>query len=286
MTMAADVQATGPLIINLAPTGMLPTREQSPFVPLTVAEIVADALQCLEEGASIVHIHARDEAGRPTYRKEIYARIIAGIREKNSRAVLCVSLSGRSHGEFEQRADPLFLNGDLKPDMASLTLSSLNFPRSASLNSPEMIMRLAEAMAERGIKPELEAFDLGMLNYARYLLERELLQPPLYFNLLLGGVATAQAKPSHLALLINELPPGSLWAAAGLGPAQLPMNMLGLLFGNGVRVGLEDYLWMDAKRQVPARNVDQVRRIVQLAQTLGREVAAPAEVRTMLGLPS
>lgn len=284
--MTTGVQALGPLIINLAPTGMLPTREQSPFVPLSVEEIVADALQCLGEGASIVHLHARDDDGRPTYRKEIYARIIAGIRERNSQAVICVSLSGRNHPAFEQRADPLLLEGDLKPDMASLTLSSLNFPRSASVNSPETILRLAQAMADRGIKPELEVFDLGMLNYAAYLLEKGLLKPPLYFNFLLGGVATAQAKPSHLGLLMNELPAGSLWAAAGLGAAQLSMNMLGLLFGNGVRVGLEDYLWMDAGRQKLARNVDQVRRIVQLAETMGRDIATPAQTRTMLGLPS
>ena len=273
-----------PLIINLAPTGMMPTREQSLFVPLTVAEIVADSLQCITEGASIIHIHARDDAGRPTYQKEIYARIIAGIREKRPDSIICVSLSGRHHSEFEKRADPLFLTGDVKPDMGSLTLSSLNFAHTASMNSPETIIRLAETMADRKIKPELEVFDLGMINYAKYLFEEGILITPLYFNILLGGVATAQVKPSHLGLLMEELPQPSLWAAAGLGAAQLRMNTLGILFGNGVRVGLEDYLWLDIERQKLARNVDQVRRVVHLAELLGRPIATPTETRAMLGL--
>lgn len=271
-------------ILNLAPTGMLPTRASSPHVPLSVAEIVADAGRCIELGANMLHLHARDEQGRPTYRREVYARIIGGIRERHPDVVLCVSLSGRDFGEFEQRAEVLALEGDLRPDMASLTLSSLNFSRSASLNSPEMIQRLAERMAEVGVRPELEVFDAGMLNYARYLIERGLLQGPLYFNFILGNIASAQATPAALGLLLGELPAGALWCGGGVGACQLAMNTQGLLYGHGARVGLEDYLWMDAQRQQPASNAALVGRLVELAALLGKRPASRAAVRNALGL--
>jgi len=272
------------LIINLAPTGAVATRLNSPHVPLSVEEIVRDSVEGIAAGASIVHIHARTESGAPTYRKDIYGNIVGGIRESRPDAIICVSLSGREFSAFEQRADPLFLSNDLKPDMASLTLSSLNFARTASVNSPEMIVRLASTMAERGIKPELEVFDLGMMNYAKYLIKRNLLQRPFYFNIILGNVASAQAAPSHLGLLLSELPEGSLWSAGGIGNAQLPMTAMGILYADGVRIGLEDCLWMDQQRQTLATNPGQVRRVEQLCNLLGREIATPAEARVMLAI--
>ena len=275
----------GKVIINLAPTGIVPTRAMTPHAPHTVREIVADVARCVRRGANLVHLHARDRQGRPTYRREVYARIIGGIREQFPDLPLCVSLSGRLFGRFEERADPLRLRGDLKPDLASLTLGSLNFARETSLNSPEMIRRLAERLLERGIKPELEVFDLGMLNYAHCLIERGLLQPPHYFNLILGNVATAQATPSHLGQLVSGLPLHSLWTVGGFGRHQLPMNVLGLLFGNGARVGLEDALWFDARQRQLATNEMLVERLVQLAGTFGREIASAREVRAALGLP-
>lgn len=275
---------TGSLILNLAPTGMVPTREMSSRVPISPAEIIADAVASAALGASIVHIHARDDAGVPTFRREIYARIIGGIREACPDLVICVSLSGRSYGSFEERSDPLLLKGDLAPDMASLTLSSLNFARVQSMNSPDMIRRLAETMAENGIKPELEAFDVGMVNYAAYLADKQIIKPPFYFNFLLGNVSSAQAKPAHLGLMMSELPPDSYWCGAGLGTAQLDANTMGILFGNGVRVGLEDYLWLDPERRILASNEDLVRRVVDLAALLGRRFATPSEVRELLGL--
>lgn len=209
-------------ILNLAPTGMLPTRESSQYVPLSVEEIVADARRCIDLGANMLHLHARDEIGRPTYRKEIYARLIGGIRETHPDVVICVSLSGRDFSEIEQRADPLKLTGDLRPDMGSLTLSSMNFSRNPSINSPDTIRQLAERMADAGIRPELEVFDAGMLNYASYLLEKEVLHSPLYFNFILGNIASAQATPAALGLLISQLPPGSRWSGGGLAHASWP----------------------------------------------------------------
>lgn len=273
-------------ILNLAPTGMLPTRAMSPHVPLTVAEIITDARRCIELGANMLHLHARDDSGRPSYRKEIYAQLIGGIRETHPDVVICVSLSGRDFSEFEQRADVLSLTGDIKPDMGSLTLASMNFSRSASLNSPDMIRRLAERMAEAGIRPELEVFDSGMLNYAQHLLGKGLIGAPLYFNLLLGSIAGAQAKPAALGLLLNELPAGALWCGGGVGASQLAMNVQGLLYGNGARVGLEDYLWLDQGRTQLASNAQLVSRVVDLAKVFGLSPASPRAVRTALGLPT
>lgn len=272
------------LIFNLAPTGMVPTKAMTPHVPVSVPEIVKDAKTCVALGVNMLHLHARDDAGQPTYKKEIYARLIGSIREACPEVVICVSLSGRNFGSFEQRAEPLTLTGDLMPDMASLTLASMNFGQTASVNSPEMIQRLAGRMAEAGIKPELEAFDSGMVNYAHFLLHKGLIKPPFYFNFILGNVATAQAKPSHLGLMMSELPPGSIWTGGGVGPAQLAMNTMGMLFGHGARVGLEDYLWLDSERRRLATNPEMVRRCKELATTFGKHIASPHEVRLALDL--
>ncbi|HEU4828440.1 MAG TPA: 3-keto-5-aminohexanoate cleavage protein [Gemmatimonadales bacterium] len=270
------------VIVNLCPTGMVPDRAMTPHVPLTPAEIVPDVLRCIERGANLVHLHARDEAGHPHYSREIYARQIAGIREVHPDVTICVSLSGRNFGEFAQRADPLSLGGDLRPDMGSLTLSSLNFPGQASVNSPEMVRRLAETMLERGIRPELEVFDAGMVNYAHYLIGKGALQPPFYFNILLGNLAGAQAAPAQLAAILAELPEDSIWCLAGIGRQQLTANTLGLLFGDGVRVGLEDNIWYDDARTRLATNEELVERVGRAAALLERPVATPAEVRMRL----
>ena len=187
-----------PLIINAALTGMVPTKADNPALPITPEEIVEDAARCVHAGASILHLHARDEKGRPTYRAEVYAKIIAAIREHNPDAMVCVSTSGRTFKSFEERSEVLWLEGDLKPELASLTLGSLNFPKQASVNEPEMIHSLAGCMSERGIVPELEVFDFGMVDYAKTLLDRGVLRTPLYFNLLLGSLGTLSATPVHL----------------------------------------------------------------------------------------
>ncbi len=182
------------LIVNFTPTGMIPTKEMTPHVPISVEEIVEDVRRAVDIGITMVHLHARDTAtGKSTYKAEVFGEIIAGIRSFSKDLVVCVSLSGRNIPEFEKRAEPLQLEGDMKPDMGSLTLSSLNFNRVASVNSPEMIEKLANEMKSRGILAELEAFDAGMINYGKYLEKKGILEPPHYFNLLLGNIACAQA---------------------------------------------------------------------------------------------
>jgi uncharacterized protein (DUF849 family) len=213
------------LIINFTPTGMIPTKDMTPHVPITVSEIIEDVHKACEIGITMVHLHARDAiTGMPTYEKEIYAEIIAGIRKYAPKLVLCVSLSGRDFKELEQRSDALFLEDHLKPDMGSLTLSSLNFNATASINSPQIVQDLARVMKERGIVPELEVFDAGMINYAKYLERKYLLQAPYYFNLLFGNIACAQADILHTEVMINDLPKDSFWSLAGIGNSQLKMN--------------------------------------------------------------
>jgi uncharacterized protein (DUF849 family) len=263
---------------------MIPTKAMTPHVPLTPAEVVSDVLECVGAGVNLVHLHARDAAGRPHYDREIYARQIAGIRDAQPDLTICVSLSGRNFGALDQRADPLELRGDLRPDMGSLTLASLNFPQQASINAPDMVRHLAERMRERGIKPELEVFDVGMVNYANYLIDKGVLTPPFYFNILLGNLASAQATPAQLAAILSALPPGSIWCLAGIGRQQLTANTLGLLWGDGVRVGLEDNIWFDQKRTALAGNRDLVERVVALAATFDRSVASVHEVRARLGI--
>ena len=272
------------LIVNLTPTGMVPTKEMTPHVPISVAEIVEEVLSCHEIGLTMVHLHARDGEGKPTHKAEVYGRIVEGIRLYAPDLVLCVSLSGRTVQDLELRAEPLTLQGPLKPDMGSLTLSSLNFPGQASINSPEVVRGLAARMLELGVVPELEVFDLGMMNYARYLVSKDELRGPLYANLFLGNIAGAQLDLAHAGLLLRDLPlpDGTLWSFGGLGDAQFPANMLAVAMGGGVRVGLEDAIHMDASRRVLATNLGLVKRIHALASLAGRRIMTPAELRSRL----
>lgn len=275
-----------PLVINAALTGMVPRRSEQLAVPEQPDEIARDAAACMAAGASNLHLHARDLAGEPAVARDIYADIIRRVRALSPDVVICVSTSGRLHKAFEQRADVLGLEGDLRPDLASLTLGSLNFPKQASVNEPAMIVRLAEAMNERGIVPELEVFDLGMLDYAHYLIGRGVLKPPFVFNLLLGSLGTLGPSAENLAMLVRRLPADSHWQAAGIGRAQWPMNALGVTMGGHVRTGLEDNLYMDPGKTDPATNPRLVSRVAALARALGRPVATAAETRRLMGLPA
>ena len=273
------------LIINFTPTGMIPTREMTPHVPVSVQEIIEDVHQAVEIGITMLHLHARDaKTGEPTYKAGVYEKLISGIRKFSRDLVIAVSLSGRHFSEFERRAQPLTLEGNVKPDMGSLTLSSVNFNKEASMNSPDMIQALAREMLSRNIMPELEAFDAGMINYARYLERKGLLPPPHYFNLLLGNIACAQADLLHAGMMIHDLPPNSYWSLAGIGDAQLMVNSVAIAAGGGVRIGLEDNIWYDSGRTRLARNADLIRRIHRLAEDNEREVMNPKELRKLLNL--
>jgi len=276
---------TDELIVNLCPTGMVPTKSDNPHVPLTPAEVAADVRRCADAGASIVHVHPRDPDGRPSQDPVIAAEFIRAVRAAAPDIVVCITTSGRTQPELEGRAAVLDLGGDAGPEMASLTLGSLNFPKQASINAPETILGLATRMRERGLVPEWELFDLGMLDYAHYLRGLGHLGDPVYANILLGSLGTLAATPLNLALMVERLPAGATWAAAGIGRHQLAMNRLAIAMGGGVRVGLEDNLWFDDARADPATNVRLVERLVLIARAMGREPATPDQVRTRLGIP-
>jgi uncharacterized protein (DUF849 family) len=274
----------GELIVNLAPTGMIPTRDASPYVPLTPAELAADVRRCRDAGASIVHIHPRDSAGRPSQDPTIAAQFIAAVREAVPDIVIGITTSGRVDPELAGRSRVLDLEGDVKPEMASLTLGSMNFPGQASVNEPATIQGLAGRMLERGILPECEIFDLGMLDYAAYLRTKGILRDPVYANILLGSLGTLQATPLNLALAVERLPPGAIWAATGVGRYQGSVTALAIAMGGHVRIGLEDNLWWDDARTELATNPRLVERVVAIGRAMGREPASPAHVRRRLGI--
>ena len=260
---------------------MVARRADSMHVPLTVDEIVEDGAECAARGATMLHLHARRSDGSPAWERAAFCEIVVGLRERCPDAVLCVTTSGREVGELAKRADVLDL--DPRPDMASLTLGSLNFRTQASMNAPDVIVGLARAMADRGIRPELEVFDTGMAYLAHELLHREVIAPPLYANVLLGGPNTAPATAGALAALVDALPAGTTWGAAGLGAFQLKMNAIAIFMGGHVRTGLEDNLWLDAQRRQPATNPALVDRVAALARVAGRPIATAAQTRARLG---
>lgn len=275
------------IIVNFTPTGMIPTKKDTPHVPITPKEVVEEVRLVYKEGITMVHLHGRDpESQAPAYERELYGTMIEEIRSFAPELVICVSTSGRTFSDFEKRSDVLMLEGIQKPDMASLTLSSLNFNHRASVNEPEMIRALAEKMLERGIKPELEVFDLGMVNYAHYLIAKGVLKPPYYFNLILGNVACAQADLLHIGAIVKDLPQPCLFSLGGVGRYQLQTNSLAISMGYGVRVGLEDNIWYDEQRTRLATNRDLLKRLGEIAAANEKSFMSPGELRRLLGLES
>ncbi len=273
------------IIINFTPTGMIPSKSMTSFVPVSSTEIIEDVLNANEIGITMAHLHARDErTGKPTYKAEAFSKIIGGIRKYASDVVLCVSTSGRTFNSFEMRSEVLELDGSCKPDMGSLTLSSLNFNNIASINEPDMIMQLARKMNTRNIKPELEVFDMGMINYAKYLIKKNILKPPYYSNIILGNISCAQADLMHAGLMINEIPENCLWSLAGIGRFQLTMNSLAIALGGGVRVGLEDNIWLDAKRTHLASNADLLNRVKRIVIANEKKIMSASKLRHLLRL--
>ena len=263
---------------------MVPTKSKNPQVPLTPEEIAEDCQRCYQAGASLFHLHARDEKGNPTYRAEVFEDIISRVRRSCPEAIICVTTSGRVFTSFEERAEVLDLDGEEKPDMASLTLGSHNFPHQASMNEPAMIKALAQRMQERGIVPELEIFDLGMIDFALYLIKQKVLREPFYFNLILGSLGTLSATPYHLATMARSLPSGAIWSGAGIGRFQFYVNTMAIAMGGHVRVGLEDNLYLDQNKFHHATNLNLVERLVGVAQAIQRKIATPGEARKIIGL--
>jgi len=284
MLGSSDLPLRKKLIINVAMTGNYSMKSANANVPCSPDEIAEDAAKCYAAGATFFHLHAREADGKPSCKREIFEEILSKVRKRCPQGILCVTTSGRIYKTFEQRAAVLDINDNLKPDFASLTLGSMNFPKEASINEPAMVERLVKAMAEKGIKAELEIFDTGMINYAVYLLRKGYLKNPCYFNLFFGLLGTNPGRMVDVIHQVSSLPRRACWGAAGGGRFQLPINTAAILMGGHVRVGLEDNLYYDYDKTVPATNEMLVKRAVRIAKELGRPVATPAEAREILGL--
>lgn len=269
------------LVITVAPTGSVPTKKHTPYVPLTPDEIAETAYLCEQEGASVIHVHCRDEEGRPTSRYDIFKETVDKIR-KQTRLIVMTSTSGIAGQTDEDRAAPL----RTKPEMGSLTTNTLNFagrkPSVVYVNRPETVQFLAKRMLEWNIKPEIEAFDVGFIHQGVKLLEMGLVTAPAHFQLVMGVDGGIPATPENLLHMRNQLPPGATYVVAGIGRMQLPMTAMGILLGGHVRVGLEDNLYL--KKGVLARNEELVARARRRAEDFQREVATPDEARRILGL--
>lgn len=273
-----------PLVVNAALTGLTTSRSRIPHVPLTTREIADDAERCFAAGARIVHLHARDADERPVWQRDAYGALIEEIRDRCPGIVVCATTSGRDDPDLDHRADVLQLSGAQRPDMASLTLGSLNFSGGASVTTIADAQELARRMQDAGIRPELELFDLGMAHLAHRLVDQGLTGAPLWANLLLGFPNSAPADARSLVTLVDALPTGTTWAAGGFGAFQDAAVALAVAMGGNVRTGLEDNPYLDHVQRTPATNEQLVRRAIAHAELLRRPVATPAQTRALLGL--
>ncbi len=268
------------LIINAAITGCVLYKKNSPHLPVTTDEIVADARRLQDAGASIIHLHARNADETPSFDDAVYSGLVARVRKACPGIIVCVSLSGRHEARIERRAAALAS----KPDMASLTLGSMNFISGPSVNAPDTIIELARRIDAAGAVPELEVFEAGFINYACHLIKRGILAPPHYFNIILGSLGSAPLDLLGLGHMVQMLPAGAIWSVGGLGRHQLDANVMSIAAGGHVRVGLEDNIFLDRAQSIQATNLALVERIARIARDMGREPATPEEARGMIGL--
>jgi 3-keto-5-aminohexanoate cleavage enzyme len=270
-----------PCIITVAITGSVPTKKDSPAVPITVPEQIESTHAAYEAGAALVHVHVRNDDGTTTSDPEKFGRFLAGIRKHCPDMIVQFSTGGRS-GLGKERLGML----PLKPDMASLTTGSVNFAKIIYENHPMLINDLASSMLAHDIKPEIEIFDLAMLYNAAKLVADGLLKPPVHVQFVLGipGALPADREVLDFELAqLTRMLPGATWTAAGIGRHQLTVNEWSLELGGHCRTGLEDNLKFD-KMRLAASNAELVQRVAELAQKFDRTVATPAEARRILGL--
>ena len=266
------------LIITVAPTGSLPTKKKNPHVPITPDEIIQTGILCEKAGASIIHVHARnpvDETASTDF--QIFKEIFEGLKQETN-LIIQISTGGRAGMEYEKRSERLLL----KPEMASLTTGSVNFPSSVYTNSPDLISALAGDMKIHGIKPEIEIFDVSMIQNAMDLVNRDLVARQVHFDFVMGLKGAIPATIENLVHLKNSIPKESTWTVAGIGAAQLPMCIHAIAMGGHTRVGLEDCIYF--QKGELASNEQLVNRIVQISTMMSREVATPNEARKILGL--
>lgn len=273
---------SSPCIITVAITGSVPRKRDTAAVPISVSEQVESTHQAYEAGASLVHIHVRDDEERPSSDPQRFAGVQEGIRRHCPGMIIQFSTGGRGRQQ-EQRGSMLHL----RPDMASLSTGSVNFPNFVFENPPEFFRALATTMQEQEIKPECEIFDLSMLYSAVKLYQEGLLAAPLHVQFVLG---VPNAQPARREILefevsqLRQLVPDATWTAAGLGRHQLDVNRWALELGGHCRTGLEDNIKFDETR-LAASNAELVARVASMCEQYGRHAASAQEARTLLGLP-
>jgi len=266
------------LIITAALTGNVPTRERTPHVPLSPDEIAADVERCAAAGASVFHIHARDDKGLPTLDLTVFKETVRRIKARTPEVIIQLSTGARAGKDFEARANPV----RLLPEMASFTTGSNNLPGIVYENSPDFIAFLAEVFQKTGVKPEIEVFESGMIANALHLVKKGLLANPLHFDFVLGAPGSMAGTVRNLVFLADSLPPGATWTVAGIGRAEMPLATAAIAMGGHVRVGIEDNLLLPDGTL--ATNAQLVDRAATIARTMGREIASPAEARRILSL--
>ncbi len=266
-----------PLIITAAIVGAETTRDQTPFLPITPSEIAEEARRCFAEGASIIHLHVRKKDGTPTQDKEVFKSAITAIKEQCPDIIVQVSTGGAVGMSFEERSQPLLLN----PEMATLTTGTVNFGDEVFLNPLPMIKDLATMMKKRGITPEVEIFDSGMIETAKYLIKKGLLPEHPHFDFVMGVPGGIGGDLECLKFLISRIPKGSTFSVAGVGKYELPLAKEAIKLNGHVRVGLEDNIYI--KKGVLAKGSwELVQEVAKMAKDEKRLPATPDETREIL----
>ena len=266
-----------PLIITAALTGAEVTRAQQPALPISPEEVAQAAAECREAGASIVHIHARRPDGNSTQEAGAYRALIEAIRARCPDLIVQVSTGGAVGMTAAERLQPV----TLKPEMATLSMGSVNFGEDVFLNAPPDMAAFLSAMREHGVMPEFEVFDAGHLATVQRWLQQGLIGPGGHVDFVLGVPGAMPGTPQALMYLLSQLPAGFSWTVAGIGAAQLTLNTLGIALGGHVRVGFEDNLYL-RKGEKATRNAQFVQRVAQIARLLERPVATPDQARQIL----
>jgi uncharacterized protein (DUF849 family) len=267
-------------ILNFASTGIIPTKEINPYTPIQPDEIIRDVLFAHDVGAAIAHIHARDRSGKPTRDPEIYKRIVGEIRSKAPDIIICISLSSRINDGFGRLA-PLNI-GDEKPDMASLTVGSTNLPTGPTINPVESIIETCERLNELDIKPEVEAFEPGMIEFCNYLIKKRKMRAPVYCNMFFGARGASGLNAANIAAFERNAPHGSILCAAGIGRFQSQTMAIGLALFDGIRVGIEDCPYKNYTTKEPVSNKELLENALGLAENLDRKPIKPHVLRTLL----
>lgn len=269
------------VIITAALTGAVTPKEINGNIPLTPEEIAKDAYACWKAGASVVHLHMRDDEGRGTMDKNKFRETVALIKSyKDCDVVINFTSSGAAQATDEERMAHI---KESKPEIASFDAGTFNWmPNMVFMNSPQFLEKLGTCLKDNDVKPEIEIFDSGMIGIANYYSKREILPKTLHFQFVLGVLGGMEATLDNLLILKNKIPQDATWSAFGIGKGHMPILFATLALGGHVRVGLEDNVYYS--KGVPATNVQLVERAARAVEVFGKQVATPEEARVILGL--